>query len=326
MWNTMNSPQITVIVPVYNGEEYLHETLNSLLGQSFTNFELLVVDDGSTDASADVVCSIKDDRLRLIRKENSGLCHTLNRAIDEARAPFIARNDQDDVSFPQRLQRQFEVMTSHPSAIALFSYNTKFGGKHWWANSDKLTPKPGEVVEYDPIKDGCLLGSTMFARTESLKSIQGFRQPYYPCDDWDLECRLARLGSVLVLREPLVAYRFHANANTYRVFAEMQDKIRWTKDSHQRSLQGLPELDFQQFLAMQPRSFVSRLNRHRKDLARLHMRVAGQNYLDGHYLGTAVHLATGAVLNPRDIFERVMRLMGRSDRLIRTENALPVDR
>jgi hypothetical protein len=112
------------------------------------------------------------------------------------------------------------------------------------------------------------------------------------------------------LREPLVAYRFHASANTYRVFAEMQDKSRWTKNSHQRRLQGLPELGFQQFLASQPRNVVSRLNRRRKDLGNLHMRVAGQNYLDGHYLSTAVHMATGAILNPNNIFERLMRLMG----------------
>jgi glycosyltransferase involved in cell wall biosynthesis len=306
----MNSPEITVIVPVYNGVACLRDTLNSLLGQSFTNFELLIVDDGSTDGSVDVVRAIDDSRVRLIRKENSGLCHTLNRAIDEACAPFIARSDQDDLSFPQRLQRQLEVIKNHPSAVGLFSYNTKFGGKHRWANSDKVTPKAGEVTEYDPIKDGCLLGSTMFARTESLKSIQGFRQIYYPCDDWDLECRLSRLGKVLVLREPLVAYRFHASANTYRVFAEMQDKSRWTKNSHQRRLQGLPELGFQQFLASQPRNVVSRLNRRRKDLGNLHMRVAGQNYLDGHYLSTAVHMATGAILNPNNIFERLMRLMG----------------
>jgi hypothetical protein len=243
----------------------------------------------------------------------------LNRGIDEARSPFIARNDQDDISFPQRLQRQLDVMNSHPPAIGLFAYNTEFGEKHRCGNSDKLISKAGDVLEYDPLHDGCLLGSTMFARTESLKSIQGFRQAYYPCDDWDLECRLARIGKVLVLREPLAAYRFHASANTYRAFAEMQDKVRWTKNSYLRSLQGLPELDFQQILRTQPGSFASKLNRRRKDLARLHMRVAGQNYLDGHHFATAVNLATGAALNPENIFERAMRLAGRGDRPRRSE-------
>ena len=135
----MNSPEITIIVPVYNGSIYLSETLNSLLSQTFANFELLVIDDGSTDASSEIVRSFKDDRIRLIRKENSGLCHTLNRGIAEARTSYIARNDQDDISFPQRLECQLKVMNDHPEAIALLAYNTKFGGKRHWSNADKLT-------------------------------------------------------------------------------------------------------------------------------------------------------------------------------------------
>jgi glycosyltransferase involved in cell wall biosynthesis len=321
----MKSPEVSVIIPIYNGEPHLRETLESLLSQEFADFELLAVDDGSTDSSADVVLSLKDDRVRLIRKENSGLCHTLNRGIEEAKAPFIARNDQDDISFPHRLRRQAEVMRRHPDAIALFAYNTKFGGKHGWSNADKLVAKAGAVVEYDPLQDGCLLGSTMFARTESLKLIRGFRQEYYPCDDWDLECRLSRAGKVLVLREALVAYRFHTSANTYRVFAEMQEKVRWTKDSHQRSLQGRPELTFCQFLKTQPEHFWSRLGRVRKDVARLYMRMAGQNYLDGRYLAAAGHLLVGTVLHPRNVLDRLRNLLWRSDRFVRSPKAVHAD-
>jgi len=308
----MNSPEITIIVPVYNGSTYLSETLNSLLSQTFTNFELLAVDDGSTDASSEVVRSFKDDRIRLIRKENSGLCHTLNRGIAEARASYIARNDQDDISFPQRLECQLKVMKYHHEAIALFAYNTKFGGKHRWSNADKLTISIGELKEYEPMKDGCLLGSTMFARTAALKSIGGFRQPYYPVDDWDIECRLAQAGKVLVIREPLVAYRFQTGANTYRVFAEMREKSRWVKDSNSRRQRCLPELTFDQFRLAQPKDGWSRLGRYRRDSAKLQMRTAGQRYLDGRYLTAAAHLFAAVVLNPGDIAGRVSRYFSRS--------------
>ena len=308
----MRSPRVTIVVPVYNGAAYLGETLESLLTQSFTDFELLVIDDGSTDASGDVVRSFRDDRIRLIFQENGGLCHALNRGIEEAKAPCIARNDQDDISFPHRLERQLKVMEDHPEAIGLFAYNTKFGSKHRWANADKLTMMAGEIRDYKPLRDGSLLGSTMFARTEALRSIGGFRQSYYPADDWDLECRLAEAGRVLVLQEPLVAYRFQTSANTYRVFAEMQEKTRWTEDSYHRRRQGLPELTFEQFMEIQPKDGWSRLARRRIDAAKLQMRTAGQNYLDGRYFAAAARLSAVLVLDPADIAGRMRRLLRRS--------------
>ncbi len=308
----MISPRVTIVVPVYNGAAYLGETLDSLLAQSFADFELLVIDDGSTDASVDVVLSKKDDRIRLIRKDNGGLCDALNRGIEEAKAPYIARNDQDDISFPHRLERQMQVMEQHPDAIGLFAYNTKFGSRHRWSNADKLTMVAGRVREYEPFGDGSLLGSTMFVRTEALRSIHGFRQSYYPVDDWDLECRLAQEGKVLVVQEPLVAYRFQTGANTYRVFAEMQEKTRWTEDSYRRRLRGVPELTFDQFMETQPKDRWSRLARRRIDAARLQMRTAGQNYLDGRYLSAAARLSAAVVLDPVDMAGRFRRLLSRS--------------
>jgi glycosyltransferase involved in cell wall biosynthesis len=308
----MKSPDITIIVPVYNGSTYLRETLNSLLSQTFTNFELLAIDDGSTDASSEIVRSLKDDRIRLIQKKNGGLCHALNRGIAEAKAPYIARNDQDDISFPERLERQWKVMEDHSEAIGVLAYNGKFGRKHRWSNADKLAMAAGELKEYEPTKDGCLLGSTMFVRTAALRSIGGFRQSYYPVDDWDLECRLAQAGKVLILREPLVAYRFQTSANTYRVFADMQEKIRWAKDSHGRRLQSIPELTFDQFRLAQPKDAWSRLGRYRLDSAKLHMRTAGQRFLDGRYLAGAVHLIAAVVLNPGDVAGRVSCYLRRS--------------
>lgn len=302
------TPEISIVVPMYNGTRHLRETLDSLLAQSFRNFELVVIDDGSTDGSGDLVNSIKDARIRLIRQKNGGLCHALNRGIEEARAPYIARNDQDDLSFPQRLERQLSVLQARPDALGLFSYYTKFGAKHGWSNADKLIMAPGDVKEYEPLKDGCMLGSTMFARTKALRDIRGFRQAYYPCDDWDLEFRLAQAGRVLVLREPLVAYRFHTSANTYRLFAEMQNKSRWTADSYARRLRKEPELAFEQFLAAEPGNWRTRLNQRRLDLARLHMRLAGQHYLDGRYFPAASRLMAAIVLNPSNFFQRFRQL------------------
>jgi glycosyltransferase involved in cell wall biosynthesis len=305
----MKPPTITVIVPIYNGSAYLSETLNSLLSQTFTDFELLAIDDGSTDDSSDIVRSFKDERIRLIQTGNGGLCEALNLGIAGAGAPFIARCDQDDISLPERLERQLQVMSDHPDALGLFAYNTKFGSKHRWSNADKMVMAPAVLKEYEPMKDGCLLCSTMFVRTAALKSIGGFRQSYYPSDDWDLECRLAQAGRVLILREPLIAYRFQTGANTYRMFTQMWEKARWTRDSFWRRSQSIPELTFEQFMLAQPNDPWSRWGRYRSDSAKLHLRTAGQRYLDGHYLAAAGHLFASVLLNPSQIAGRIWRYL-----------------
>jgi glycosyltransferase involved in cell wall biosynthesis len=308
----MKCPEVTVIVPIYNGSAYLSETINSLLSQSFSGFELLAIDDGSTDDSSNIVRSFKDERIRLIQKSNGGLCEALNLGIAEARAPYIARSDQDDISFPERLERQLQVMADHPEALGLFTYSTKFGSKHRWSNADKMAMTPGELKEYEPLKDGCMLCSTMFVRTAALRSIGGFRQAYYPADDWDLECRLAQAGKVLILREPLIAYRFQTSANTYRMFADMREKARWTKDSYRRRLQSIPELTFDQFRLAQPNDLWSRWGRYCRDSSKLHMRTAGQRYLDGRYLSGAGHLFAAVLLDPADIVGRVRHYLAHS--------------
>jgi glycosyltransferase involved in cell wall biosynthesis len=303
----MKNPKVTVIVPIYNGSAYLAETLEALLSQTFTDFELLAIDDGSTDSSADIVCSFKDDRIRLIQKKNGGLCEALNLGIAEARSPYIARSDQDDVSFPDRLERQLRVMEDHPEAIGLFSYVTKLGSKRSWSNKDRVVMAPGELKEYQPIEDGCMLCSTMFIRTSALRSIGGFRQAYYPVDDWDMECRLAQAGKVLIMLEPLIYYRFQTSANTYRLYAEMREKTRWTRDSYWRRLRSEPELTLDQFRLALPQDVWSRMNRFRKDSSKLHMRTAGNRFLDGQYMAAAGHLLVGVLLNPADLVRRIWR-------------------
>jgi glycosyltransferase involved in cell wall biosynthesis len=304
----MKLPDVSIVVPIYNGAKYLRETLDSLLSQSFRNFELLAIDDGSKDDSAEIVRSLGDPRVRLIQKPNGGLCDALNCGIAEAKTPFLARNDQDDLSLPTRLERQLQTMHENPDAIALLTFNSKFGGRRSWANTDKLQMSSGTVRPYKAMEDGCLLGSTMLARVEALRSIGGFRQAYYPVDDWDLECRLSQAGQVLVLCEPLTAYRFQADANTYRVFSEMQTKTRWTADSYYRRMRAEPELTFEQFVRQEDRSRWTRFSHDRSEAAKWNMRTAGQFYLDGRYAVAARRLSAACLLDPADMVKRVWRM------------------
>jgi len=298
-------------VPVYNGAAHLAQTLESLLAQTFADFELLVIDDGSTDSSGSIARSFKDERIRVVRTENQGLVQALNTGIREARAPYIARSDHDDISVPTRLEKQLKVMREQPDTVAVFSFNSKFGTKHVWSNRDKFANGSDPVREYQPETDGCLLQSTMLARTDALRALNGFRAAYYPGEDLDLECRLSEAGRVMVVCEPLVAYRFRLGGMTYGTFRIMQLKAGWAQDSHLRRMRNEPEVTFEEYLASLPADRWSRLARRFTFSSREHMRIGGQRYLDGHYLASAAHFSMSALLDPGNMSRRIKRLAKR---------------
>jgi hypothetical protein len=304
----MSTPDISVIVPVFNGARHVGQTLSALLAQTHPSFEVIVIDDGSTDESLQVVRQFTDVRIRLLRQENAGLAHSLNRGLREARAPIVARNDQDDISVPARLERQLQVLKERPDAVATFSHWTKFGERRAWRNLDKQPLSCPAVRTSDPIADGCLLASTLCARTDVMRAIGGFRQDYYPADDWDCQFRLSERGPVLVVQQPLVAYRFHPGANTYSLFVLDQHKGRWTVDSHQRRIAGLREQTFAEFLEQQRITGPAALVRRVADLSRLHMRLAGQRYLDGRTMAAMGHAIAAGCLDPRSVGSRGLRL------------------
>jgi len=106
------NPTISVLLPVYNGQAYLRQALDSILNQSYSDFELIIVDDGSSDGSLEIIRACTDKRIVLISQENIGLAGALNRAIEKARGKYLARHDQDDVSLPTRFQEQLSLMQS----------------------------------------------------------------------------------------------------------------------------------------------------------------------------------------------------------------------
>ena len=116
----MQKPLVTVLMPVYNGEKYLREAMDSILKQTLTNFEFLIIDDGSKDSSVKIINSYNDPRIKLVKNEiNLGISKTLNRGIELASAELIARMDADDISYPSRLQKQYDYFTNNPECALL---------------------------------------------------------------------------------------------------------------------------------------------------------------------------------------------------------------
>jgi glycosyltransferase involved in cell wall biosynthesis len=109
-----DSPSVTVLMPAYNAEHYIAQAIRSVLRQTFVDFELLIVDDGSTDNTAKIVQSFKDSRIVLVQQENKGVSAALNMGLSYSRAPYIARFDADDICYPERLKIQYDFITAHP--------------------------------------------------------------------------------------------------------------------------------------------------------------------------------------------------------------------
>jgi glycosyltransferase involved in cell wall biosynthesis len=295
------SAQVTIILPVYNGAAHLRGALNALLQQTFANFEILIIDDGSTDDSVEIIRAVKDKRLRLIQQQNRGLSNALNRGILEASTPFIARNDQDDLSQSDRIAKQLFFLTTHTEYACLFSFYRKFGSRRQWANADKQYVIGDEITRrFEPRRDGCQLGSTMFCRREVLIELGGFRQLYYPADDWDLELRLTERYRVGIWQQSLVSYRFHTKANTYRLFYEMQQKSLWAEDSAFRRQKGFPELRLDEFLKSHRSALTDRFAAY----ARWKLRLAGQHYLDGRNLRASLALSVALIADLQTLLGR----------------------
>ena len=206
----MDNPSISVILPAYNCGQYIEEAVRSILGQTFTDFELLVIDDGSTDTTAAIVSGIQDSRLTLIRNEqNSGLVFTLNKGIEIAAGKYIARMDGDDISAPERFLKQYTYLENNPatglvaSVADLISETNEPAGT--WSD-DRKHVSARSIRNFLPLNN-CIVHPAVMIRSDLLK-IYRFRHDQSQAEDYDLWLRLAadrvRIDKI---EEPLLKHR-----------------------------------------------------------------------------------------------------------------------
>lgn len=201
------APTISVAMPVYNGGRYLAEAIDSILAQTFYDFELIIIDDGSTDDSLQVLREYeqRDPRIRLIAQENKNLATTLNDIVDLAHGEWIARMDQDDIALPQRFERQLQWLKETDSDIA-GTWAKLFG------TADKRILKHAQTDS--AIKMELLFGSpfahpTVMMKTKLVKQLR-YDKAWEKCEDYDLWERAARAGWQMTnVPEVLLLYRQH---------------------------------------------------------------------------------------------------------------------
>lgn len=203
------TPKISVVMPVYNAEKYLREAMDSILSQTYTDFEFIIIDDGSVDTSPEIVRSYDDARIRFYQNEhNMGVAATLNRGLDLAEGEYIARMDSDDISLPERFARQMEYMDAHPECIICGS-NLILLEKGKDTTIFKYSERDAEIRADLIFNCAFAHPSVMFNAALICEHNLRYDLSYEKAEDYELWSRALAYGRGYNIQIPLLKYRKH---------------------------------------------------------------------------------------------------------------------
>jgi glycosyltransferase involved in cell wall biosynthesis len=213
----MKAPRISVITAVYNGSKYLTQTIDSVLAQSFRDFEYILVDDGSSDNSREIIASYKDPRIRLIHHEqNQGLVIARNTAFAHARGELIALTDQDDMSKPERFERQVTFLEAHPAIALVATWEIEVFEATGQEKVKKFRDYADFELSYALLFRNPLGNSTLMFRRSKVQT-PAYALNYPLCEDYNFIAKMSWIGGVALMQEKLVVWRDHgANYSTQK--------------------------------------------------------------------------------------------------------------
>jgi glycosyltransferase involved in cell wall biosynthesis len=205
----MKQPSISVIMPVRNMQDFVLEAVNSIISQSFDDFEFIIVDDASEDATAEMLNTVKDDRIiRLKNNIPAGNYRSRNIGLEMSKGKYICVMDADDISHPDRFAKQFAFMESNPSVIASGTFFNALVGSNPLIPVQRLCPYP--IIKVSLLWDTVFLHPSMIFRHDVITSHNlKYDERYYYAADYDLMVRLAHISEITNLPEYLVTYRRH---------------------------------------------------------------------------------------------------------------------
>jgi glycosyltransferase involved in cell wall biosynthesis len=232
-------------MPIYNGEKYLVEAIESILSQTFTDFELIVVDDGSVDSTPGILAdySAKDDRVRVISQANGGIVTALNAGLSRCRGEYIARMDADDISKKDRFAFQAAYLDANPTCVLVggladsirpdgsLGSELTSGGRHKITNLDTFPPRI--AVSLHPL---------IMVRLSALKAVGGYRNMFPHAEDYDLFIRLSAHGTIDNPRIVVLTYRRHGDAASIK-HLEKQELSAAQAEVDARRARGLSEIN-----------------------------------------------------------------------------------
>ena len=238
----MNSPPISVVMSVFNGQAFLAEAIESVLGQTFRDFELLIIDDGSTDGTAEILSAFaqRDRRIRIVSHPNKGRAQSLNIGINLAAGKYIARMDADDVALATRFEEQVEFMNEHPDIVVLGGAVELIDTKGQVLHTVRRPLEDAEIrvamLSYSP-----LYHPAVMMRKEAVVAVGGYREALLDADDYDLWLRIAEFGRMANLDRVILRYRVHADQVSLRGMKQQMLCVLAARASASLRRHGLPD-------------------------------------------------------------------------------------
>lgn len=237
----MNKPLVTVFIPVYNCENYIKDCLDSIVNQTYKNLEILLIDDGSSDNSLNIIKEYKDKRIRIIQnKVNKGIPYTRNLGLKESRGEYLAIMDADDISLKNRIEKQVDFLEKNKEIDVVGTFYKQFGGK---LSRDIKEYKTSEEIDIGLLFGTQLANPTTMIRLETLrKNDISYNLECFVAQDYELWTQISKVGKLAVLPEILFKYRYGHENITKKSTVEKYQKRKRVIDSIHNNI-----LDFYKF-------------------------------------------------------------------------------
>lgn len=222
---------VSILMPVYNGADYLRPAVDSLLSQTFSDFELIIVNDGSTDNTQEVIDSYDDARIVCLQQENQGVARSLNNGLKVARGKYVRRHDADDVSLSDSLEKQVNFLEAHPEYVmvsnqqAFMTYNGKIARKFRMPHNRYFEGKQWKDLtfdDFDPAQATPVVHGTACYRRKEVLDVGAYRPEFIVGEDNDLWIRLLERNKIAVLNVCNYYVRIHPGSATQRHAAKIK--------------------------------------------------------------------------------------------------------
>lgn len=240
-------PLVSIIVPIYNGASTIRETLDSVLQQSIKAFELIVIDDGSTDNTLEVVAGFEDPRLSVFSYPNAGVAATRNRGVTHASAEYISFIDADDLWTPDKLARQLDVLESSPNAAIAYSWTDYIDQTGRFIAHDQQVTFSGNVYGELLRRDFLESASNVTIRRQAFLDVGGFDSSLSGAADWDFFLRLAKRYDFVVVPYIGVLYRISDSSMSANLSMQEQECIAVLERAYEQAPANLQSLKPQSF-------------------------------------------------------------------------------
>ncbi len=235
-------PVISAIIPVYNGEKTIRETIESVLSQTFKDFELIVINDGSKDTTLEIVERIQDPRLKVFSYRNAGQATSRNRGIAQACGEYISFIDADDLWTPDKLEAQLRALQDNPQAAVAYSWTKCIDEFGQFSRRGSHISVTGDVYAKLLLIDFIENGSNPLIRTQALAEVGGFDESMTPSEDRDLWLRLAARYHFVAVPSPQILYRQSVNSESANVLRMEAASLRVIEQAFTQAPESLQHL------------------------------------------------------------------------------------